>query len=823
MFPGKKRETAEDWVYKGFVLYNQQRFEEAVHAFDNALKINPQRAEIWYNKGNALYNIGRYEDAILAYDRALTLNPDIAEAWNNKGLILYNLKRYEEALDAYSEAIKLNPKYAEAWYNKGNALFGLKRYEEALDAYEMALRFNPNLAEALNNKGLTLYKLQRYDDALGAYTKAVDLNPGYADAWYNIGVVLTELERYEEAVTAFDKAIELNPGFGEAWNNKGLALYELGRYDEALTAYNTAISLNPKLAEAWNNKGIVLPTGEFVRKGHYRKLGQRIMAERRDAEKKEISGELEKVKGMIGALRNAAVVPVNVDEMFNDALQAAEKGNLDGAKRILSELEKILGTIKENAKVEITVELSLEHVEIRQGAWKILRGRIKNKGNCGAEDVKVSIGGDFITKEENFSVGPLSVGAEKDVMIQIKTEEVGELLLEVWVKSRDVLGRESFFSHKFIVNVLPKESVTSILGVDDPLITVLCRYASHEFIGEGRTGKVYKVVKRNGEVVALKYYPQEEMSAERSKQIFKEMEIWETLTKKEVPHVVKLKSINLSPPYIEMEYVGGGSLKKLVKEGKLSNARIANMVYQTIECLIAAYTLCEVIATDLKPSHILVDENGVVKITDWGLCKKVGSLSDSSGYTLAYAAPEQISADRIITPRTLSYLVGSIMYFGFTGKEPYEDEKNIERILTLKINGQKPPMHELPGEMQGLISRCLEPKPKARPALLEIAEELNRIFNLGKDVDSLRNALAKQTPEREFILSMMEKRAKEQILCREMLGLIKELEELGYLRPGHDYTRLQERLEEDKDVVVGEAERRAFLELLKRIKTPMVF
>ncbi|MEM3567597.1 MAG: protein kinase, partial [Thermoplasmata archaeon] len=247
------------------------------------------------------------------------------------------------------------------------------------------------------------------------------------------------------------------------------------------------------------------------------------------------------------------------------------------------------------------------------------------------------------------------------------------------------------------------------------------------------------------------------------------------------------------------------------------------IVYQTIECLIAAYTLCEVIATDLKPSHILVDENGVVKITDWGLCKKVGSLSDSSGYTLAYAAPEQISADRIITPRTLSYLVGSIMYFGFTGKEPYEDEKNIERILTLKINGQKHPMHELPGEMQGLISRCLEPKPKARPTLLEIAEELNRIFNLGKDVDSLRNALAKHTPEREFILSMMEKRANEQILCREMLGLIKELEELGYLRPEHGYTRLQERLEEDKDVVVGEAERRAFLELLKRIKTPMVF
>ncbi|MEW6103245.1 MAG: tetratricopeptide repeat protein [bacterium] len=78
--------------------------------------------EIWLDKADASFKLGRYEEALKAYDYAIKLKPDFAEAWYNKGVFLGNLGRYEEELKAYDYAIKLKPDFAEAWYNKGLTL-----------------------------------------------------------------------------------------------------------------------------------------------------------------------------------------------------------------------------------------------------------------------------------------------------------------------------------------------------------------------------------------------------------------------------------------------------------------------------------------------------------------------------------------------------------------------------------------------------------------------------------------------------------------------------------------------------------------------------
>ena len=66
----------------------------------------------WNNKGIALYSQGKYNEAIKAYDEAIKLDPKYAMAWNNKGLALNSQGKYNEAIKAYDEAIKLDPKYA---------------------------------------------------------------------------------------------------------------------------------------------------------------------------------------------------------------------------------------------------------------------------------------------------------------------------------------------------------------------------------------------------------------------------------------------------------------------------------------------------------------------------------------------------------------------------------------------------------------------------------------------------------------------------------------------------------------------------------------
>jgi len=79
-------------------------------------------AKSWYDKGNALYRQGKYDEAVPAYDEAIRLDPNYIHAWNNKGLALNSQGKYDEAIQAYDEAIRLDPNYANAWNHKGVAL-----------------------------------------------------------------------------------------------------------------------------------------------------------------------------------------------------------------------------------------------------------------------------------------------------------------------------------------------------------------------------------------------------------------------------------------------------------------------------------------------------------------------------------------------------------------------------------------------------------------------------------------------------------------------------------------------------------------------------
>ncbi|MEL6131708.1 MAG: tetratricopeptide repeat protein, partial [Cyanobacteria bacterium J06628_4] len=105
----RKGWTAEQWIIEGETLFFHSRYEEAVSAYDAALKTRPDLHDTLYDKGVSLFNLGRYEDAIAAYNAALTLRPDLYEAFNNKGLSLAKLGHYKEAIIAYDAALSLNP------------------------------------------------------------------------------------------------------------------------------------------------------------------------------------------------------------------------------------------------------------------------------------------------------------------------------------------------------------------------------------------------------------------------------------------------------------------------------------------------------------------------------------------------------------------------------------------------------------------------------------------------------------------------------------------------------------------------------------------
>ena len=119
--------TKEQYLNEGIQLYRLGWYEEALAAFEQALRLDPHFADALFGKGNALYFLKRYEDALLAYEQAIRLDPYNPAFHNNKGSTLYSLGRYREALAAYKQALHIDPHHTSAQQGKKLALRRLGR------------------------------------------------------------------------------------------------------------------------------------------------------------------------------------------------------------------------------------------------------------------------------------------------------------------------------------------------------------------------------------------------------------------------------------------------------------------------------------------------------------------------------------------------------------------------------------------------------------------------------------------------------------------------------------------------------------------------
>lgn len=202
-----------------------------------------ENAEDWINRGNTLYSQNNYDEAIQAFDEAIKLNPNSAIAWSNKANVLISLNRSDESLQASQKAIELDPNLVTAWNNKGRALSILGNFDKAIYALDEAIRIDSNYALAWNNKGIAFAKQGEFDEAIICFNEVIKLNPDNAltaMAWNNKGQALSEQGKFDESLAFFDEAIRIDPSFALARINKDKALEALGNSAEANEIYAKA-------------------------------------------------------------------------------------------------------------------------------------------------------------------------------------------------------------------------------------------------------------------------------------------------------------------------------------------------------------------------------------------------------------------------------------------------------------------------------------------------------------------------------------------------------------------------------------------------------
>ena len=173
---------------------------------------------------------------------------------------------------------------------------------------------------------------------------------------------------------------------------------------------------------------------------------------------------------------------------------------------------------------------------------------------------------------------------------------------------------------------------------------------------------------------------------------------------------------------ISMEYFPSHSLAdELRKPGRIAPTRGLHILIEICRGMERAQEV-GVVHRDLKPANILINDNDVVKIVDFGLAaaaSKADSRLTKSGIlvgTPTYMAPEQVRG-RTIDSRTDIYTLGVIMYELFTGQAPYKGEESMA-ILFQHVEGKATPPRELepsiPESLEAVITRAMAVDPEQR-------------------------------------------------------------------------------------------------------------
>jgi cytochrome c-type biogenesis protein CcmH/NrfG len=113
----------------------------------------------WFAQGVAYDNLQKYEDAIEAYRQALRLQPEYADAWYNLGITYGNLKKYGLATLAYEEAVRIEPERASAWFNLGVAYYFQDKREKVREIYQTLRKLDLAMADEYSNAVFTEFKI----------------------------------------------------------------------------------------------------------------------------------------------------------------------------------------------------------------------------------------------------------------------------------------------------------------------------------------------------------------------------------------------------------------------------------------------------------------------------------------------------------------------------------------------------------------------------------------------------------------------------------------------------------------------------------------
>ncbi|KAJ1402174.1 Serine/threonine-protein kinase, active site [Sesbania bispinosa] len=284
-----------------------------------------------------------------------------------------------------------------------------------------------------------------------------------------------------------------------------------------------------------------------------------------------------------------------------------------------------------------------------------------------------------------------------------------------------------------MADVLSKKTTHTNPSKKETSNLLLGRFEIGKLLGHGTFAKVYYARNvKTGEGVAIKVIDKEKiLKGGLVAHIKREISI---LRRVRHPNIVQLFEVMATKTkiYFVMEYVRGGELFNKVAKGRLKE-EVARKYFQQ---LISAVGFCHargVYHRDLKPENLLLDENGNLKVSDFGLSAVSDQIRQDGLFhtfcgTPAYVAPEVLARKGYDGAKVDLWSCGVVLFVLMAGYLPFHDQ-NVMAMYKKIYRGEFRCPRWFSPDLSKLLTRLLDTKPETRIAIPDIME--NKWFKKG--------------------------------------------------------------------------------------------
>jgi serine/threonine protein kinase/Flp pilus assembly protein TadD len=274
--------------------------------------------------------------------------------------------------------------------------------------------------------------------------------------------------------------------------------------------------------------------------------------------------------------------------------------------------------------------------------------------------------------------------------------------------------------------------------------TTVSHYKIIEKLGEGGMGVVYKAEDtRLNRFAALKFLPNLGADEEEKMRFIQEARAASSIEHNNICTVYEIGETKEGNVFIALAYYDGITLKKKIQKETLTIPGAIDIVMQTAEGLAKAHEQ-GITHRDIKPANIMITNDGVVKILDFGLAKLNGQSGLTTiGTTLgttAYMSPEQASGSPVDV-RTDLWSLGAVFYEMLTGEIPFKAEHD-NAVIYMIINEELMPPSSLdlkiPHKLDTFIAKMMAKDPAKR--FQNIDELIKNLRILKEELDTTEKA-----------------------------------------------------------------------------------